>query len=182
MLRLGLTRRSLIIRYDVTGPIIAVTRHETPDEQREIRSSFVHDIPVCEECRRTRYHSSVPTSRSFGFAHRLVLCLNFRKSDFDLTEITIRMLSADDPNPTPESFTNGHLKPSASSSTQPGHQTSITTYSKKGTNGPQRQSKRIRTTQRKEQKLAISKNMTVKEIKLLVSTTLYHSPLPRHAS
>lgn len=79
------------------------------------------------------------------------------------------MLAADDPNPTPETFASGNGKSSASSSHQPPHQSSITTYSKKNIAGPQRQSKRIRSTQRKEQKLAISKNMSVKEIKLLVS-------------
>lgn len=42
--------------YPVTGPLVEVVRREVPDEQNELHSSFVHDIPVCEDCRRTRCH------------------------------------------------------------------------------------------------------------------------------
>jgi len=89
-----------------------------------------------------------------------------RKMDYDLTEITIRVLGSEDPDPTPETYTK-----------DPGpvmidnRQTSILTYRSRNAE-PQRQSKRIRTVKRRVRRIGISKQMSVKDIKLLVRSTL----------
>jgi hypothetical protein len=86
--------------------------------------------------------------------------------DYDLTEITIRVLGSEDPDPTPETYTK-----------DPGpvmidnRQTSILTYRSRNAE-PQRQSKRIRTVKRRVRRIGISKQMSVKDIKLLVRSTL----------
>lgn len=90
----------------------------------------------------------------------------YRKTDYDLTEITIRVLGGEDPDPTPETYTKN-----------PGpimvdnRQTSILTYRSRNAE-PQRQSKRIRTVKRRVRRIGISKQMSVKDIKLLVCHVL----------
>lgn len=89
-----------------------------------------------------------------------------RKMDYDLTEITIRVLGSEDPDPTPDTYTK-----------DPGpvmvdnRQTSILTYRSRNAE-PQRQSKRIRTVKRRVRRIGISKQMSVKDIKLLVRSAL----------
>jgi hypothetical protein len=89
-----------------------------------------------------------------------------RKMDYDLTEITIRVLGSEDPDPTPETYTKDPGPVMIDS-----RQTSILTYRSRNTE-PQRQSKRIRTVKRRVRRIGISKQMSVKDIKLLVRSTL----------
>ncbi|KAH9998092.1 cysteine proteinase [Russula compacta] len=126
--------------YDAS-PLIAVENQHVADGGI-LNSKFIHDPPLCEECRVKR------------------------KTDYDLTEITIRVLGGEDPDPTPEAFTKN-----------PGpvmvdhRQTSILTYRSRNA-GPQRQSKRIRTVKRRVRRIGISKQMSVKDIKLLLQEEL----------
>ena len=85
-----------------------------------------------------------------------------RKTDYELTEVTIRVLGSDDPDPTPETYTRDSGPIMVDN-----RQTSILTYRSRNAE-PQRQSKRIRTVKRKLQHIGISKQMSVKDIKLLV--------------
>ncbi|KAI0321663.1 hypothetical protein OF83DRAFT_1168297 [Amylostereum chailletii] len=98
-------------------------------------------------------------------------CRIQRKSAYDITEVTVRILSAGDANPTPDTFVSS--KPPQSTPTE-SSQTTLTTYkSKFKVSGPQRQSKRIRSNaRRRERRLGISKDMTVKEIKLMLQEEL----------
>src|SRR5216684_4225667 len=89
-----------------------------------------------------------------------------RKMDYDLTEITIRVLGSEDPDPTPETYTKDPGPVMIDS-----RQTSILTYRSRNAE-PQRQSKRIRTVKRRVRRIGISKQMSVKDIKLLVRSTL----------
>ena len=80
-----------------------------------------------------------------------------RKADFDTTEVTVHVLMASEPDPTPETYGSRH-KPSKGL-----QQTTLVTYT------GARQSKRLRQAkQRKDKRLCISKDMSVKDIKLLV--------------
>ena len=85
-----------------------------------------------------------------------------RKTDYDLTEVTIRVLGSEDPDPTPETYTKNQGAVMIDS-----RQTSILTYRSRNAE-PQRQSKRIRTVKRRVRRIGISKQMSVKDIKLLV--------------
>jgi hypothetical protein len=85
-----------------------------------------------------------------------------RKTDYELTEVTIRVLGSDDPDPTPETYTRDSGPIMVDN-----RQTSILTYRSRNAE-PQRQSKRIRTVKRKVRRIGISKQMSVKDIKLLV--------------
>lgn len=87
-----------------------------------------------------------------------------RKTDYDLTEITIRVLGGEDPDPTPETYTNNPVMIDT-------RQTSILTYRSRNVE-PQRQSKRIRTVKRRVRQIRISKQMSVKDIKLRVCHAL----------
>jgi hypothetical protein len=87
-----------------------------------------------------------------------------RKTDYDLTEITIRVLGGEDPDPTPETYSKNPVMIDS-------HQTSILTYRSRNAE-PQRQSKRIRTVKRRVRQIGISKQMSVKDIKLLVCHAL----------
>jgi hypothetical protein len=89
-----------------------------------------------------------------------------RKMDYDLTEITIRVLGSEDPDPTPDTYTKDPGPVMIDS-----RQTSILTYRSRNAE-PQRQSKRIRTVKRRVRRIGISKQMSVKDIKLLVRSTL----------
>lgn len=104
--------------------------------------------------------------RALGQAHAIFVKSFHRKMDYDLTEITIRVLGSEDPDPTPETYTK-----IAGPVMIDSRQTSILTY--RSRNGePQRQSKRIRTVKRRVRRIGISKQMSVKDIKLLVRRTL----------
>ncbi|KAF8503303.1 cysteine proteinase [Russula emetica] len=107
-----------------------------------LSSKFVHDPPLCEECRIKR------------------------KMDYDLTDITIRVLGSEDPDPTPETYTKDPGPVLIDS-----RQTSILTYRSRNAE-PQRQSKRIRTVKRRVRRIGISKQMSVKDIKLLLQEEL----------
>ncbi|KAI0293067.1 hypothetical protein BC826DRAFT_1016774 [Russula brevipes] len=126
--------------YDAS-PLITVENQHVADGGI-LSSKFIHDPPLCEECRIKR------------------------KMDYDLTEITIRVLGSEDPDPTPESYTRN-----------PGpimidtRQTSILTYRSRNVE-PRRQSKRIRTVKRRVRRIGISKQMSVKDIKLLLQEEL----------
>ena len=85
-----------------------------------------------------------------------------RKTDYELTEVTIRVLGSEDPDPTPETYTRDSGPIMVDN-----RQTSILTYRSRNAE-PQRQSKRIRTVKRKVRRIGISKQMSVKDIKLLV--------------
>ncbi|TFY67092.1 hypothetical protein EVG20_g4062 [Dentipellis fragilis] len=122
-------------------PLIAVQNRSYSDENGVSHNEFEHEIEVCAECRRKR------------------------KSDYDMTEVTIRILGVDDPNPTPETFLTASQRPNTVNGSR---QTTITTYASRHF-GPQRQSKRLRkATARRERRLCISKTMSVKDIKLLI--------------
>lgn len=95
-----------------------------------------------------------------------------RKMDYDLTEITIRVLGSEDPDPTPETYTKN-----AGPIMIDSRQTSILTYRSRNVE-PQRQSKRIRTVKRRVRRIGISKEMSVKDIKLLVRRTLTTAETP----
>src|SRR5260370_36698027 len=89
-----------------------------------------------------------------------------RKMDYDLTEITISVLGSEDPDPRPETYTKASGPVIIDS-----RQTSILTYRSRNAE-PQRQSKRVRTVKRRVRRIGISKQMSVKDIKLLVRSTL----------
>jgi hypothetical protein len=114
-----------------------------------------------------RCAKSVESSGACFHAHDLRVIESFyRKTDYDLTEITIRVLGDDDPDPTPETYTKIPGPVMVDS-----RQTSILTYRSRNAE-PQRQSKRIRTVKRRVRRIGISKQMSVKDIKLLVRHTL----------
>ncbi|KAH9173623.1 cysteine proteinase [Lactarius sanguifluus] len=123
------------------APLITVENHPIADGG-VLGSKFIHDPPLCEECRIKR------------------------KTDYELTEVTVRVLGSEDPDPTPETYTRN-----------PGpimvdnRQTSILTYRSRNAE-PQRQSKRIRTVKRRVRRIGISKQMSVKDIKLLLQEDL----------
>ncbi|KAH9993782.1 cysteine proteinase [Russula vinacea] len=126
--------------YDASPLITVENRHIA--NGGILSSKFIHDPPLCEECRIKR------------------------KMDYDLTEITIRVLGSEDPDPTPETYTKNAGPVMVDS-----RQTSILTY--RSRNGePQRQSKRIRTVKRRVRPIGISKQMSVKDIKLLLQEEL----------
>jgi len=87
-----------------------------------------------------------------------------------MAEITIRILAPGEPIPPPvEAVQTSSRQLGRCEST--GSTQSLKVYHSK-TIGPQRQSKRLtRTARRKERKLSISKQMSLKDIKLLVRTT-----------
>ncbi|KAI0306325.1 hypothetical protein B0F90DRAFT_1688970 [Multifurca ochricompacta] len=116
------------------APLITVENQPVTDGG-VLSSKFVHDPPLCEECRIKR------------------------KSDYDLTEVTIRVLGSEDPDPTPETYTknSGPIM--------------LLTYRSRNVE-PQRQSKRIRTVKRRVRRIGISKEMSVKDIKLLLQEEL----------
>jgi hypothetical protein len=121
-------------------------------------SKFIHDPPLCEECRIKRCVPSACHMQNVESLHR--------KTDYDLTEVTIRVLGSEDPDPTPENYTKsqGPIMVDA-------RQTSILPYRSRNAE-PQRQSKRIRTVRRRVRRIGISKQMSVKDIKLLVCQAL----------
>lgn len=92
-----------------------------------------------------------------------MLTVTYRKSSYDKTELTIRILRADDPTPTPETYAKQLSQPQE---TQP----TLITYGSRKVGGL-RQSKRIRQVKDlgRRKKLVITPQTTVKELKMQVS-------------
>jgi hypothetical protein len=147
-------------------------RAETVTTHHHSSQSKINTLPTRVSLVRNlfmirRYAKSVGSSGAYPrpASCKFVESLH-RKMDYDLTEITIRVLGSEDPDPTPETYTK-----------DPGpvmidnRQTSILTYRSRNAE-PQRQSKRIRTVKRRVRRIGISKQMSVKDIKLLVRSTL----------
>ncbi|KAF9820152.1 hypothetical protein IEO21_01585 [Rhodonia placenta] len=103
-----------------------------------------HDIAICQDCRLKR------------------------KSDFDMTEITVRILGAKDPIPTSGSCTEESVQVSQ----QHLGPRPITTYGSRKAGGL-RQSNRIRQgRQVKQRRVTITKAMTVKDLKVSLQEEL----------
>ncbi|GBE82261.1 cysteine proteinase [Sparassis latifolia] len=98
-----------------------------------------HELSVCEDCRRKR------------------------KSSFDMTEITVRILGPQDPTPTVETY-----KPDTVQTTRrPLHPSTLMTYGSRKSGGL-RQSNRLRQAKDygKRRRVTITKNMRVKDLKI----------------
>ena len=87
-----------------------------------------------------------------------------------MTEITIRVLGPNDPVPTPQTYNQEPIQPSKPV------QTTLTTYSKRQNEG-HRKSKRIRQVKEygKRRKITITKAMSVKELKIMVTFSFNES-------
>ena len=87
-----------------------------------------------------------------------------------MTEITLRVLGPSDPTPTPQNHSD-ELPPRSPAKPV---QSTLTTYSKRQNEGP-RKSKRIRGGREygKRRKITITKAMSVKELKMMVSRTTF---------
>lgn len=87
-----------------------------------------------------------------------------------MTEITVRVLGPGDPTPTPETYSDELKQPIKNGATV---QTTLVTYGKKGNMEGSRKSKRIRQVREhgKRRKFTITKTMTVKDLKVMVSTS-----------
>lgn len=105
-----------------------------------IDNVWLYEPAVCEDCRRER------------------------KSSYDKTEISIRLLRADDANPTPETYAKLTSLPQE---VQP----TLVTYGSRKVGG-MRQSKRIRQVREmgRRRKLTITPETTVKELKIQIQT------------
>ncbi|KAI0637029.1 cysteine proteinase [Trametes polyzona] len=104
------------------------------------------------------------------YAHELAVCTGCRlrrRTSFDMTEITVRVLGPNDPIPTAETYTEELPPPTKSV------QTTLLTYSKRQAEG-HRKSKRIRQTREygKRRKVTITKAMTVKDLKVMLNDEL----------
>ncbi|KAL7283349.1 hypothetical protein ACG7TL_002778 [Trametes sanguinea] len=104
---------------------------------------FVHELAVCADCRLKR------------------------RTSFEMTEITVRILGPNDPIPTAQTRDDEPVqvpKPV---------QTTLTTYSKRHNEG-HRKSKRIRQVREygKRRKITITKAMSVKELKVMLNDEL----------
>ncbi|KAI0374832.1 cysteine proteinase [Pilatotrama ljubarskyi] len=104
------------------------------------------------------------------YAHELAVCADCRiqrRTSFDMTEITIRVLGPKDPIPTADSYSEEPLQP-----TKP-VQTTLLTYSKRQNEG-YRKSRRIRQVKEygKRRKITITKAMTVKDLKVMLNDEL----------
>ncbi|EKM55145.1 uncharacterized protein PHACADRAFT_94093 [Phanerochaete carnosa HHB-10118-sp] len=88
------------------------------------------------------------------------------KSAYEKTELTIRVLRADDPTPTPETYAEQLSQPAEARPT-------VVTYGSKKI-GNLRQSKRIRQTRElgRRRKLIITPDMTVKDLKIQIQAEL----------
>ncbi|KAI0044824.1 cysteine proteinase [Auriscalpium vulgare] len=142
--------RLLETLYDA-GPLIQIeNRTSNIDYDWAPRLRFVHEPAVCEGCRIKR------------------------KSDYDVTEITVRILDREEPDPNPSSAATAVAALPPRRTPLLDGQTSIVTYRSRNANGgPQRQSQRLRSlAKRKELRLGISKDMSVKDLKLLLQDEL----------
>ena len=100
-----------------------------------------------------------------------------RRSDFEMTEITVRVLGPSDLTPTPQNYRD---QVSPRSPTKP-EQVTLTTYSKRQNEGF-RKSKRIRQVREygKRHKITITKAMSVKELKVMVSRIAFAAAARPH--
>lgn len=99
-----------------------------------------------------------------------------RKSTFDITEITIRILGPGTPTPSPESYSEEQAAGRVVEHTGP---PALITYGSKKTSGL-RQSKRIqegRAKRGKRRRVTITNDMSVKDLKVMVSAYI-QSPGP----
>ncbi|KAI8998686.1 cysteine proteinase [Trametes punicea] len=104
------------------------------------------------------------------YTHELAVCAPCRlkrRTSFDMTEITIRILGLKDPTPAPDTYTEDLLQPPKPV------QTTLLTYSKRHNEG-HRKSKRIRQVREygKRRKITITKAMSVKDLKLMLNEEL----------
>ncbi|KAI0362032.1 cysteine proteinase [Trametes cingulata] len=104
------------------------------------------------------------------YTHELAVCADCRlqrRTSFDMTEITIRVLGPKDPIRTADSYSEEPLQP-----TKP-VQTTLLTYSKRQNEG-YRKSRRIRQAKEygKRRKITITKAMTVKDLKVMLNDEL----------
>ncbi|CDO68332.1 hypothetical protein BN946_scf184799.g59 [Trametes cinnabarina] len=104
------------------------------------------------------------------YTHELGICADCRlkrRTSFDMTEITIRILRPNDPIPTAQTYSEEPLQP-----TKP-LQTTLLTYSKRHNEG-HRKSKRIRQVKEygKRRKITITKAMSVKDLKVMLNDEL----------
>ncbi|KAI0086174.1 cysteine proteinase [Irpex rosettiformis] len=100
---------------------------------------WTHSLDVCEECRKDKRYN------------------------FDVIELTVCILVADDPDPTPETYAAR-----TSEKSKLVQQTLITYGSRRG--GAVRQSKRIRQVKEsgRKRKFGVLRNMTLRELKILI--------------
>lgn len=120
---------------------------------------FQHDLALCEDCRRKRYVDSLDGQ------HHAQLIFFSRKSDFETTEITLRIFGPNDTIPTGDARTENRFRPA-----RPLQQSTLLTYGSRR-NGTVRQSNRIRQSKHagKHHAVSITKEMTVKSLKIMVS-------------
>ncbi|TBU50715.1 cysteine proteinase [Dichomitus squalens] len=106
---------------------------------------YIHDLPVCLDCRLKR------------------------RTSFEMTEVTIRVLGPSDPTPTPQNYSD---EPLPHSPTKP-VQTTLHKYGKRQNEGS-RKSKRIRQVREygKRRRITITKAMSVKELRVMLSDEL----------
>ncbi|KAI0721718.1 cysteine proteinase [Cerioporus squamosus] len=104
---------------------------------------WLHELDVCGDCRLKR------------------------RTSFEMTEITVRVLGPSDPVPTPQTYIEELPQP------VPQGQTTLTTYSKRQNEGS-RKSKRIRQVREygKRRKIIITKAMSVKDLKIMLDDQL----------
>ncbi|KAM5535206.1 hypothetical protein V8D89_011142 [Ganoderma adspersum] len=106
---------------------------------------YLHELGVCSDCRLKR------------------------RTSFDMTEITLRVLGPSDPTPTPQNYSDELPSRSPAKPVQ----STLTTYSKRQNEGS-RKSKRIRQVREygKRRKITITKGMSVKELKVMLNDEL----------
>ena len=89
-----------------------------------------------------------------------------RKSSFDITEITVRILGPSDPVPTADAYSEESFQDRQ----RPLNQSSLLTYGSRKAGGV-RQSTRIRQVKAlgKRRRVTVTKDMSVKDLKVMVS-------------
>lgn len=129
-------------------------------------SNMVHELAVCTSCRIKRYHGSIDALVSDSLA--------FRKSTFDITEITVRILAPGTPAPSPDSYSEEQTARRAAESVDP---PTLITYGSKKKSGL-RQSRRIREVKErgKQRRVTITSHMSVRDLKVLASTFTSNGP------
>ena len=146
----------LASRYSA-GPLLRIysTSKETGTQANDLSS----DRDSCEECRRRRYCSQ------YVYAF-VVLKPIYRKLTYDYAQVTLILLKSDDPIPTGDRSEQDHDMTNGND-----HATDFVVGSSSSKANGQRQSRRIRENKDKgkRKKIEIGKDMTVKDIKVLVS-------------
>ncbi|KAI0670438.1 cysteine proteinase [Trametes maxima] len=107
------------------------------------------------------------------YTHERQVCADCRfrrRTTFDMTEITIRVLGPNDPAPTPQTYNEEPAQPAKPAQST---QTTLLTYSKRQTEG-YRKSRRIRQVREhgKRRKVTITKATTVKDLKVMLDGEL----------